>query len=342
MRRALAWLGLLAACRTPQSGGVPAPEPVTASHFAMGSPVTLIIYAEDVGKAERAVKQVFQEFDRLEALLTVWKQTSDVARINQSAGVAPVQVQRDTIDVLLRAKELSELTDGTFDVTFGAMSGLWKFDHDQDNQIPPHEAIERQRSLIDSRKLIVDPAKGTAFLERPGMKVHLGGIGKGFGVDHAVQILLAQGFSSFLIQAGGDLYVRGTRGGEPWRLGIRDPRGPTDRAFAKADIRDATFSTSGDYERFFIKDGRRYHHIIDPRTGEPARGLRSVTIMAKDATTAEGLSKGVFILGVERGLEMIERVDGAGCVIVDDKNQVHISKRLEGKVQILSPPTDGV
>jgi len=171
--------------------------------------------------------------------------------------------------------------------------------------------------------------------------MHLGGIGKGYGVDRAVALLVAAGLTDFMVQAGGDLYVAGQRGDRPWRVGIRDPRGTRDAFFAAAEVSDGTFSTSGDYERFFIEDGVRYHHILDPDAGRPARGTRSVTIMAKDAMTADALSTGLFILGAKRGLEIVERLPGVGAVIVDAANEVHISSRLKDKVKVFKPPTPG-
>jgi thiamine biosynthesis lipoprotein len=143
-----------------------------------------------------------------------------------------------------------------------------------------------------------------------------------------------------MVQAGGDMYVAGARGDRPWRVGIRDPRGGPSSYFAAAEVTDATFSTSGDYERAFLEDGVRYHHILDPATGRPAPACRSVTVMARDATTAEGLSKGVFILGPEAGLALVEGVEGAGAVVVDAANRVHVSRRLEGRIKQLHPPTD--
>lgn len=313
---------------------------VYRSHHAMGTQIAFTACTDDERRALDAFDAGFREIERLEALLTVWSDSSDVSRINAAAGRAPIAVSKDTLEVLERAKEASALTEGKFDVTFGALSGLWRFDHDQNGEVPSPEEVKKRIRLIDYRSLIVDRARGTAFLKRRGMKIHLGGIGKGFAVDHVVAIFRERGLRDFMVQAGGDLFVSGTRGARAWRVGIRDPRGPPDRYFAAAEVTDATFSTSGDYERSFFKNGRRYHHILDPATGAPAMRTRAVTIMALDATTAEGLSKAVFILGPQAGLRLIEKVPGAGAVIVDAKNQVHISERLRGKVRILFPPTD--
>jgi thiamine biosynthesis lipoprotein len=167
----------------------------------------------------------------------------------------------------------------------------------------------------------------------------LGGIGKGYAVDRAVAVLRAAGVRDFLVQAGGDMYAGGINGDVAWRLGIQDPRGPGGESFASLDLSDATFSTSGDYERFFEKDGVRYHHILDPRTGQPARGVRSVTVVTATATAAEGLSKGIFILGPERGLALVERLPDADAVIVTADNQVLVSSGLRGRLTLKRPPT---
>jgi thiamine biosynthesis lipoprotein len=172
------------------------------------------------------------------------------------------------------------------------------------------------------------------------MNVNLGGIGKGYTVDRARDILRRRGFHDFMIQFGGDMYVAGREGDRPWRLGIQDPRGPVNRIFAEMDLSDSTFSTSGDYERFFIKDGHRYHHIIDPATGEPAGQCRSVTLITGSATIADGLSKGVFILGPEAGMALIERLPDVQGVIVSAKNEVLVSAGLKGRLKVLAPPTD--
>jgi thiamine biosynthesis lipoprotein len=171
------------------------------------------------------------------------------------------------------------------------------------------------------------------------MRVHLGGIGKGYAVDRAVAILREHGVRDFLLQAGGDLYASGQHGTTPWRLGIQDPRGEAGDYFARIELRDRTFSTSGDYERFFIEDGQRYHHLLDPDRGEPARGCVSVTIVAPRATFADALSTGVFILGPDEGMALVERLPDVDAVIVTAANEVRISSGLQGRVQLLRAPT---
>ena len=318
----------------------PVPPLAMRSYLSMGSQLKLLAWTADEARAVEVFDQVHREFDRLDALLSVWKQGSDVVRMNNNAGIAPVKVDRDTIEVLLIAREASELTRGKFDITFGVLTDIWRFDHDQDNTIPDPAIVRQRLPLADYRGLEIDARAGTAFLRRKGMRVHLGGIGKGYAVDRAVALFRSRGLKDFMIQAGGDLYVAGLKDGRPWRLGIRDPRGPADRSFAQLDLSDGTFSTSGDYERFFMKDGRRYHHIIDPDTGEPAHGCRSVTIVARTATLADALDTGIFILGPEKGMALIERLNGVEGVIVTSSNNVLVSSGLAGRLVVRSPPTD--
>jgi len=307
----------------------------------MGTELRLTAWTADEPGATAAFDEVFREFERLEGLLSNWREDSDIQRLNAAAGKHAVPVGTELRDVLQVARQVSDWTSGKFDVTFGVMSGLWKFDYqNKDGTIPDHNEVLRRRKLIDYRELLVDERAGTAFLRREGMVANLGGIGKGYAVDRARDILRKRGFRDFMIQFGGDMYVAGRSGGRPWRLGIQDPRGPENRIFATIDLSESTFSTSGDYARFFIKDGRRYHHISDPATGEPAVGCRSVTILTESATVADGLSTGVFILGPEAGMALIERLPGVEGVIVSSKNAVLVSSGLKGRLNILSTPTD--
>jgi thiamine biosynthesis lipoprotein len=305
----------------------------------MGTQLRVAVWATDEPRAGDAIEHVFREFDRLEALLSNWKNDSDVTRLNHNAGITPVAVSPDTISVLRIAREVSELTRGKFDVTFGALSDIWRFDHDRDAVVPERDLIEARLKRIDYRAVEVDSVASTAFITRPGMRVHLGGIGKGYAVDRGAALLRDRGFGDFLIHAGGDLLVAGTDGGRPWTLGIADPRGDHD-PFATVQMSDGTFSTSGDYERAFMKDGKRYHHIIDPDIGEPATQCRSVTLVTNKAVLADAIAKGVFILGPDQGLALIEQLPDVEGVIVTAANDVLISSGLKGRVEILKPPTN--
>jgi thiamine biosynthesis lipoprotein len=307
----------------------------------MGSLLKVTVWAAaDEPQASEAVEAVFADFDRLDGLLSVWKDGSDVLRLNAAAGEHPVKVSPETIEVLGIANQVSEETGGRFDVTFGALTDVWKFDQDQDGTIPTAEQIRQRLRLIDYRALVVDKEAGTAFLKRRGMRVHLGGIGKGYAVDRAVAILRGHGLNDFTIQAGGDLYVGGRHGDRSWRLGIADPRAPDGPSFATIELENSTLSTSGDYERFFMKDGVRYHHILDLSTGQPARLCRSVTLVTSRAVIADALAKGVFVLGPKEGMALIERLPDVEGVIVSGTNEVLVSSGLQGKIHIDHQPTD--
>lgn len=305
----------------------------------MGSQLRIAIWAADRASAAAAADRVAKEFDRIEALMSVWKAGSDVVRLNAAAGVRPVIVDQDTIDVLEHARQAGARTNGKFDITFGALAEIWKFDHDQDNVVPDPAAIAQRLPLVDYTAIDVHRADRTAFISRRGVRVHLGGIGKGYAIDRGAGLLRAAGFDDFVIQAGGDMFAAGTNNGPAWKLGIADPRGDH-AAFAAVEVRDRTASTSGDYERFFIKEGVRYHHLIDPDRGEPARGCRSVTIVAARAVIADVLSTGVFIMGPEAGMKLIEEMPEVEGVIVTAANQVLISSGLKGRVELRGAPTD--
>jgi thiamine biosynthesis lipoprotein len=335
--------GILAFLVSVAAGCTARPTPAAAlverARVSMGSELRLSAWTADEPRAVSGFDEVFHEFDRLERLMSVWHRGSDVARLNDGAGAAAVRVSPETREVLHLARQVSEMTGGKFDITFGTLSDLWKFDHDQDNVVPDAADVRKRLALIDYRAVEVNDRDGTAFIARKGMRVHLGGIGKGYAVDRGVAILRRRGLSDFMIQAGGDLYVAGRHGARPWQVAIRDPRG--DRLFATLELSNATFSTSGDYERAFLRDGRRFHHIIDPDTGEPARGCRSVTLVTERAVLADALAKGVFILGATDGLALIERVPGVEGVIVSDRNEVLVSSGLRDRLSVIAPPTDG-
>ena len=313
---------------------------VQRSQVSMGTAIQLSAWTTDQAAAVAAFDRVFLEFDRLDALMSVWKQGSDILRINAAAGKSAVTVSPEVRDVLRASQEVSEWTAGKFDVTYAALAGLWKFDQDIDGSVPDRSQIAPRLPLIDYRAVQVDERAGTATLARAGMQVNLGGIGKGYAIDRAVTIMRGAGLTDFMIQSGGDMFVAGRRGDRPWRVGLQDPRGAPDTLFAAIELTDAAFSTSGDYERFFIRDGHRYHHILDPDTGEPAQRSRSVTIMAKNSTIADGLSTGVFILGGEQGMALIEKLPDVEGVIVTSDNQVEVSSGLKERLVLLKSPTN--
>jgi FAD:protein FMN transferase len=323
------------------------PVRVSLEDKAMGTHVLLAAFTSETvneAKMRPMFEKAIAEIRRLEALMTTWRPDSELSQINAAAGKKAIKVSPETLSVIQKSVWTSKESEGVFDITFEAMHGLWKFDEDREDNIPSASAVSAARGLIDYRKIKIDPDKSTVMLEKLGMRMSLGGIAKGYAVDAAVRVLSEAGLTSFLAQAGGDLYIKGRKpDGSAWRSGVRDPRGKNENdIFASLEVEDHAFSTAGDYERSFIKDGKRYHHIIDPRTGYPATASRTVTIWAKDAFTADAIDDAVFILGPEKGLKLVESIDDCGAVIIDEHNKVWISSRLKPRLQVFRPPTDGI
>lgn len=323
------------------------PKRVALDDHAMGTTVSIATFTSGSMTEEEIrpkLQKALDEIRRLQALMTTWSPDSEVSKINAAAGTSAVPVGPETFAVLQKSLWIGKASGGVFDITFEAMKGLWKFDEGASDKIPRKDAIEKARKLIDYRQLVLDEEARTAKLVKPGTRINLGGIAKGYAIDAAARVLVAEGITSFFAQAGGDLYVAGKKpDGQRFKVGVRDPRGKhSNDYFALIEVEDHAFSTAGDYERTFVKDGKRYHHIIDPRTGYPATATRSVTVWAKDAFTADAIDDAVFILGPEKGLALVESIEDCGAVIVDAKNKVWISKRLEGKVVMLRQPTDEI
>jgi FAD:protein FMN transferase len=310
----------------------------------MGTHLALAAYttpAIDRARVRAAFDAAIAEITRIERLMTTWDPASEVSRINAAAGKEPVAVGQETFEVIRESVHASEISGGAFDITFETLHGLWKFDQDLDPHPPSPAQVHAQQKYLGYRHVKLDGDARTVMLDEPHVRIGLGGIAKGYAVDRASKVLADAGLVSFFVQAGGDLFTKGNKpDGAPWLAGIRDPRGPEGDYFAVAPVSDHAFSTAGDYERAYIVDGKRYHHIIDPHTGYPATASRSVTIWAPTALLADEIDDAVFILGPERGLALVESLDGVGAVIVDAHNKVWTSKRLEGKIQSVHPPTD--
>ena len=334
-------LGLLA-----QAAPAPEAHVVARTFPVMGTEVTFSAYTADENQADHAFTAAYDEIRRVELLMTDWERPgepeSDIVRINKAAGKKAVKVSRETIAVIQKSLDMSARSDGAFDITFAAMHGLWKFDEDMDKSIPTPEEIEQRRKLINWRDVVVNAKAGTVKLRRAGMRMGLGGIAKGYAVDRCAAVLRAAGLQNFMVQAGGDLYVAGRKGNVNWMVGVRDPRGGPRDIIARMPIEDHAFSTAGDYERGFVMNGRRYHHIIDPKTGYPATASREVTIFAPNAFLADALDDSVFILGPKRGMELVDSFPDCATLIVDAQNHVWMSKSLEGKLQRTAAPTDGI
>jgi thiamine biosynthesis lipoprotein len=339
----------LSASALPAASAAPAPfEPrkVEVHETAMGTNVTFVAYSTpqtDEAATRAAIGRALDEMRRLEALLSEWRDDSEVGRINAQAG-SWVTVGPETLEVIQKGLWAGKISGGVFDITFQAMSGLWKFGSAQDKhpKVPSAAAVAAAKKHVDYRRVEVSETEHQVRLGKD-QKMGLGGIAKGYIVDRAVGVLRNAGLDAFLVQAGGDLYGAGHKpDGSRWVSGIQDPRGRQGQYFATIELEDHAFSTAGDYARAYVIGGKRYHHIIDPRTGYPATACRSVTVWAPNAFVADAVDDVVFILGPEKGLPLVDSLDGVGVVVVDRNNKVSVSPRLEGKVHLLADPTDGL
>jgi thiamine biosynthesis lipoprotein len=310
----------------------------------MGTSLHFVAYTSaslDEAKTRAAIASAIAEMRRLERILSEWRPDSELSQVNARAGEW-VAIGPETAQVIERGLWAGKLSSGSFDITFQALSKVWKFGSAQDEhpKPPSRSEVEQLRKLVDYRQVTLDEA-GRRVRIGKGQQLGLGGIAKGYIVDRAAKVLRDAGVQAFLAQAGGDLYGAGRKpDGSPWVSGVQDPRGEQGRYFAVIELTDHAFSTAGDYARSYVVEGKRYHHIIDPKTGYPATACRSVTVWAPDATTADGIDDAVFILGPERGLSLVESLEGVGAVIVDAKNRVFISERVKDRVRVLSSPTD--
>ncbi len=302
--------------------------------------VVAIPRGDDEGAVDEAIEAAFAEMIRVEHVMTTWLPESTVSKINAAAGKAAVAVDPETQLVIEKSLWGAKLSNGAFDITVGTFKGLWKFDHDIDGSIPADSDVKARLPHVGWKKVKVtrgskkSPAK--IKLTDPKTLITLGGSAKGYAVDRAVFVLRERGFHNFIVQAGGDLYAAGDRGDRAWTVGIKDPRGT--EPFASIQLKDSTFSTSGDYERFIDRDGKRYHHILDPKTGYPVFHTRSCTVMAKDGLTSDVVDTMLFVLGPEKGLEVARKV-GVEAVWVTADNRVVMTPGMQARLKMLRKPT---
>lgn len=309
-----------------------APRASAATHRqerpAMGSPFAVTAVAPDDETARRATAAAFAEIDRIEALISSWRETSETSAVNRAAGHGPVEVSDELFELLRRALAVGKVTGGAFDVTFAGAGRLWDF-QDPTPALPDPEQLRQALARVDYRRVRLDAAHHTVELPEEGMRLGFGGIGKGYAANRAVEALRAAGATAGLVDAGGDLLAFGDKeDGRPWTIVIADPLHP-DEVFARLDLTDRAVVTSGDYERYVTIDGVRYSHILDPRTGWPARGVSSATVIAPDAELADALATATFVLGVDEGLTLIDHLRGVEAVLVDDAGKLHPSRGID-------------
>jgi thiamine biosynthesis lipoprotein len=274
---------------------------VKVSKYLMGTVVETDVQGPDVETCQNALLLAYQEMSRVENLLSFQISTSEINQVNRAAGVQPVKVNEETFQILKRARDYSEKLNGLFDVTIGALTDRWGFS-DNDNKeitIPSDSELAVLLPLVNYQFLELNSHDTTAYLEKAGMKIDLGGIAKGYAIDRGVFVLRKNGINQFFLNAGGDIYTSGKKDGvEKWRVGIKHPR-KLDQLIARFKLSDYAVATSGDYERFVMIDGKRYHHIIDPRNGFPSTQCQSVTVLAPSAEEADALATYLFVLGFD-------------------------------------------
>lgn len=318
-------LGVLAALRfLPLEPKPASPDSAGGGSIKVQRPLMGTVWGMEVmhhGKAEaaqKAVESAFAELERIDRLMSEWKPDSPISQVNNAAGKQPVEVPEELRAMLQRSVRYSELSHGAFDITWRGMGKIWHFD--DSFTLPPKDVVDKARRNVDYRALQIEGNR--IFLPRPEMSIGLGGIAKGYAVDRAAAVLQQSGFHDYLVDGGGDIRVSGNKQGHPWSLGIQHPREPRGTLLGRVRLTSGVLVTSGDYERFRMADGVRYHHIIDVRTGYPAMACQSVSVIAPDAEKAVVLAKVVFILGPVEGMA-IAKAEGLEVLAIDANGKRH-------------------
>jgi thiamine biosynthesis lipoprotein len=293
----------------------------------MGTRVSVELWHDRADEGAQAIQEVFDEFRRLDEKLSPYKEHSELSLVNRMAAEAPVPISGEFFELLEHSRDYSELTDGAFDITFASVGHLYNY---RTGEKPSPQTTQASLPLIDYHHVILDREQSSVHFERPGVKIDLGGIAKGYAVDQAIALLQARGIKHALVTAGGDSRLLGDHQGRPWQIGIQAPRRKNAIA-TTLNLQDSAVSTSGDYERYFEADGVRYHHIISPKTGRSASGMQSVTVIGPNATRTDALSTSLFVLGVEASMALIDRLEDVEAVMIDDHGKLFLSQGLKGQ-----------
>lgn len=290
----------------------------------MGTRVFVELWSEDSVRAADLMQQVMTEMERINLLMSPYKEASELAQVNARAASGPVTISREMFDLIVKANHYSDISGGAFDITFASLGHRFNYRE----HIKPDEASRREgQSLIDYHHLQLDPVRSTIAFSKAGTRIDLGGIAKGHAVDNCIALLREAGVQHAIVTAGGDSRLLGDHMGRPWMLGIKHPRG--DKSVITLPLENTAISTSGDYERYFVEDGVRYHHIIDPAKGESAHDLLSVTILADHSVDADALSTTVFVLGPQKGLDLVNSLAGISAILITKSGKVRYSNDLE-------------
>ncbi|MEZ4803169.1 MAG: FAD:protein FMN transferase [Gelidibacter sp.] len=294
----------------------------------MGSRFDITVVAQNQEEGDGYIDLAVDEITRIEKLISSWDATSQTSEINRNAGLKPVIVDVELFDLIERAKGISKLTDGAFDISYASMDNIWKFDGSM-TEMPSEEAIKASVSKIGYENIILDKSNHSVFLKLEGMKIGFGGIGKGYAADKAKSLLMSKNVSAGIINASGDMNTWGKQpNGEDWKVAITNPM-DKHKAFALLPIKNGAVVTSGNYEKYVTFNGVRYTHIIDPRTGYPATGIISATVFAPKGELADALATSIFVMGIDVGLNRINQLPNIECVIIDDKGAIFTSDNIK-------------
>lgn len=297
----------------------------------MGNRFEFTVIADSETAGKKAIDAAIAEVKRIEDLLSTFKDTSQTNLINQHTGIKPVKVDRELIELLQRSVKISDITQGAFDISYGSIDkSLWNFDVNM-TALPDFEIAHQSVRLINYKNVIIDPTNSTVMLRHEGMRIGFGGIGKGYAADKAKQILQNMGIEHGIVNAAGDLITWGNQSGsKPWTVGIADPD-HSDRPFSALNISNMAIATSGNYEKYATINGRRYSHTIDPKTGLPVSGIKSVSIICPSAELADALATPVIVMGAQVGLDMINQLRQVACIIIDDHDRLYTSNNIHVK-----------
>ncbi|MEE8125128.1 MAG: FAD:protein FMN transferase [Nitrospirales bacterium] len=304
---------------------------IKRGQYLMGTLVFVTAVATDEETAKNAVAAGLAEIRRIEHLMSTWIPTSELSSVNAAAGKHPVQVGTENMEVLKASLDMATLTKGGFNISVGPAVAAWNVS--QDGRIPSQKELDAVRPLIFLSNIDLDETTGTVFLKRVGMQIDVGGIGKGFAADLAVEVMKSSGAVAGVVALSGDIKTFGRMPDqERFVFGIQHPRKEQGYVLGRIELENEAVSTAGDYQRYIMKDGVRYHHILDPDTLHPARGCQSVTIIAKEGVMADGLDTGIFVMGPEKGMALIESLPEVEGVIVDAQGTIMISSGLKSRL----------
>lgn len=308
--------------------GINAQEKYKKSLTLMGCNFDIAVVADSKEKGNGYIQDAIDEITRIERLISSWDKNSQTSLINNNAGIKPVKVDKELIALIERSIYISKLTSGAFDISFASMDRIWKFDG-KEVAMPAKEKIKASVAKVGYENIIINKDAGTVFLKLKGMKIGFGAIGKGYAADMAKQLLKSKGVSAGIINASGDLSTWGKQpDGSSWKVGITNPLNQG-KVFSWFDLDDRAVVTSGNYEKYVTINGKRYAHIINPKTGYPSEGIISVSVFAPKAELADALATSVFVLGTEVGLDLINQIAGIDCIVVDDAGKVYYSTNLK-------------